>query len=357
MRLRSFLLFGLTSLLVIVVSGCPDGVPCDFPVRCFESCGGPELSACGVCPAGTRSFSSCVDLGASDAGVSDAGSDASVDASVADAGPLDAALVCARPGYPASSAATADERAAVEAAAADFLASTGVTVGLSATTAAVTDFSAPFPIALDAGITEPCARALAGVQAFLAVRAALMRLPTDLVMRACSYDALTDSEIVRLHGGTYAGRSLLGADNDLVVHVTRSGTLRYWGGDYLPVANRLIPAPCLAADALERSLVGASLGYTRFAACVVGAPGSVVITASDTCTAGPSSLYVDAGGLIHIARQVEVLLDPAHVSSAEIGSDLFCCAGGSLAGCVGSYLIVDEVDGAVLQQLPRCITC
>ena len=92
MRLRSFLLFGLTSLLVIVVSGCPDGVPCDFPVRCFESCGGPELSACGVCPAGTRSFSSCVDLGASDAGVSDAGSDASVDASVADAGPLDAAF-------------------------------------------------------------------------------------------------------------------------------------------------------------------------------------------------------------------------------------------------------------------------
>jgi hypothetical protein len=360
MRLRSFVLFGLTSLLLMLVSGCPGGVPCDFPVRCFERCGGPEISACGACPAGTRSFFSCVDLGPADAGPSDAGSDASVDASVADAGDAalpDAALVCDRPGYPASSAATADERAAVETAAADFLASTGVTAGLSATTAAVTDFSAPFPIALDAGITDPCARALAAVQAFAAARAALMRLPTDMAMRACSYDSLTDSEIVRLHGGTYAGRSLLGADNDLVVHVTRSGTIRYWGGDYLPVANRLIPTACLDAAALESSLVGASLGYTRFAACVVGAPGSVPIAASDTRTAGPSSLYVDAGGLIHIARQVEVLLDPAHVSSTEIGSDLYCCAGASLAGCVGSYLIVDEVDGTVLQQLPRCITC
>src|SRR6185436_10319089 len=126
--------------------------------------------------------------------------------------------------------------------------------------------------------------------------------------RACSYDSLTDAEIVRLHGGTYDGRSLLGADNDLVIHVTRSGNIRFWGGNYLPTSTRLFPQACYDQSRLETALVGRSLTYLHFSACVPGTTGSYVIQADDTRDADVPALYVDDAGLIHVARKVEVLL-------------------------------------------------
>ena len=89
----------------------------------------------------------------------------------------------------------------------------------------------------------------------------------------------------------------------------------------------------------------------------MGGPGSVAITTGDTRTAGDSALYVDAAGLVHVARQVEVLLAAGHVGTSEIESDLFCCSGSTLDGCVGNFVIVDEITLEVLAELPRCITC
>jgi hypothetical protein len=360
----SFVVFAL------LFAGCSCAAPCDFPVRCVDHCGGTESSTCGACPAGTIPISQCIDAAIPDAGgdasadggrdasadggASDSGTDASLD-SGADTG-IDAAIVCDRPGYPASSAATASERADVEAAVSTFTTSTGVRVDLDPSTAAVTGFSAPFPVTLDPAITDPCMRALAAIQQFVTDNAAMMRMPADMTMRACDYDSLTDAEIVRIHGGTYAGRRILGTDNDLVIHVTRSGTIRYWGGSYLPVAAHLLPAPCVNADGIAASVVGDSLDYMGFMMCAPTAPGRVTILPGDTRNIGEAALFVDASGLVHVARQIEVLLAASHVTPPVIASDLYCCAG-TLDGCVGAYVIVDEIDLSILQQLPRCITC
>lgn len=362
--LRSLSLFAFSFLSAAVVAGCSCSSSCDFPVMCVDHCGGTVVSnACGPCPSGSVPLSSCIDASSpvdasTDASTTDVGHDAPppVDAGH-DASDVDAALYCDRPGYPESSEATRAERLAVETAATAFTTETGVTVELDPSTAAVTGFSAPFPVTLDASITDPCARALDAIQTFFADHADLMRVPTDMTVRACDYDSLTDAEIVRLHGGTYDGRRIVGLDNDLLVHVARSGAIRYWAGSYLPVATRLLPTSCFDAATVATSLVGDSLSYTTFDRCVVGPMGSVPIRTNDTRTPGEPAIYVDAGGLVHVARQIEVLLAVPNVTSAEIGSDLFCCSGATVAGCVGSYVIVDEITLEILTQLPRCITC
>jgi len=292
----------------------------------------------------------------------DVGHDAAVtpDAPVLDVG-TDAsardAATCTRPSYPIASAPTTSERDAVDAAVRAFSTANGDVAVTLDERYAVTAFSAPFPIHYDTTIADPCARALDALQAFFAAQSEMMRIPTDMTMRACQYDSLLDAEVVRLHGGTYEGRRLVGQDNDVIAHVTRSGTFRYWGGSYLPVVQRLIPTPCFDGPALERGVVGGELGYTEFHACVLGASGSYVIQSSDTRTAGEPALFVDASGLVHIARQIEVLLAASNVGPHEESSTLYCCSTPSLTGCVGSYVIVDEVSGEILDELPRCITC
>jgi hypothetical protein len=354
------------SWVALFAAGCSCSATCDFPIMCVDHCGGTVVSdRCGPCPSGSVPIRSCNDASLTDAASPDAPTSDASDASATldtneapDADDEDAAApVCDRPSYPPTSMATRDERTAVETAVAPFTAATGVTVELDASTAAVTGFSAPFPVTLDASITDPCMRALDAVQTFLTDEATMMRVPPDIAMRACSYDSVLDMEVVRLHGGTYAGRRILGQDNDLVVHVTRSGTIRYWGGSYLPVAERLIPQPCFDAAALESSVVGDSLHFLHFTACVPGTTGSKVIADVDTRTAGESSLYVDAAGFVHVARRVEVLLEASRVGTSEIESDLYCCAGTSVAGCVGDYLIVDEITEEILDEMHRCITC
>lgn len=349
----------LFALVFFFVAGCSCAIPCDFPVTCVDHCGGTVVRSgqCGACPTGSVPIGTCVTDAAP---TPDGGTDAArlpdaPDAFVSDVG-HDAAM-CARPGYPTQSTATRTERTAVESAAAAFMTSTGVTVTLDDTTAAVAGFSAPFPITYDTTIADPCMRAEAAIRAFFADHTDLMRIPADMIVRACSYDDLTDAEVVRIHGGTYQGRRLIGQDNDLVVHVSRSGNLRYWGGSYLPVVQRLIPEACYDGHALEGRVVGDPLGYMQFHACVPGSPGTYDIQSSDTRTAGDPALFVDADGLVHIARQIEVLLDPAHVGPDEESSTLYCCGTPSLVGCVGAFLIVDEVTGEVLSELPRCITC
>lgn len=263
-----------------------------------------------------------------------------------------------KPEYdPPSTAATEAERAAVQAAASAFKSATGVDAEIDATTAAVAGFSGPFSVALDPSVADACDRAFGALKTFLADHAAMMRMPPDIEMRACNYDSLLDKDVLRLHGGTYAGRSLLVTDNDLVVHVTRKGEVRYWGGNYMPLADRPIPTACNDAPAIENSVIGDALPYLQFEFCVPGSKGSTTIAAADTRTAGAPSLYVDNAGFLHVARQVKVLLDASRVTVDELKSDLYCCVKDTFEGCVGKHLIVDEITLEILGVAPLCITC
>lgn len=280
------------------------------------------------------------------------------DAGTADAGAVDA-RVCAPATYPIPYLDTDDERAALTAAVADFESATGASVTLEAgAVVSITAGAAPIPLALDDGIADPCARAEAGLRAFLIEHAAMFRLPTDLALRTCFYDDLTDSEIVRLEGGTYLdGRPMAGAPGDLVAHVRRAGALGFFAAGYVPVRDRVAIDVCLEPAALEAAVIGQPLTYQQFEACVPGDQGAVAIAEADTRIAGEPRVLLDDGGALHQVRVVEVLMAAARVGDEQIGSTLFCCAEASLDGCVGNYLIVDERTGEVLRQEPRCHTC
>ena len=73
-------------------------------------------------------------------------------------------------------------------------------------------------------------------------------MPSDLTVRSCSYDSLTDSEIVRLEGGTYFGRPLLGSPGDLVAHVRRAGSLRFFAAIHVLFAHFDRAPPILKVD-------------------------------------------------------------------------------------------------------------
>lgn len=283
--------------------------------------------------------------------------DAPDDAAAEPDAPADAA-VCTRDPYPIRYTPSRAELTALEGAVVAFRDASGATTTFNDATGAVTGFEGgSISISLDPTIADPCEHALAGLLEFFADHYVLMHLPTGMTMRACHYDALTDAEIVRLSGGTYGGRPLLGIGNDLVVHVTRGGLLRYFGGDYLPAWERPGVEPCFTPDGLGTSVIGDDLGFQRFAGCVLGAPGSIPIDATDTRTVGGPSLYVDRDGTVRFVREVEVLLAAARVTTDEVNSDLFCCTDSSVVGCVGKVLIVDEVTGEILEQVPRCHTC
>jgi hypothetical protein len=295
------------------------------------------------------------ELDAADASSGDASEgDASEDAG-ADAG------ACVRTGYPIDYTPTRAEREMIATAAAAFTAETGATPTFDDLTGAVNGFEGlPIPIELDDGVADRCERARLGLLAFFARYPDLFHMPDDLTMRACHYDSVTDSEIVRLSGGTYDGRRLLvsgGSTNDLVAHVTRSATLRYFGGDYQPAYQRGEAEPCFTVEQLRDRVVGQALEYQRFSACVPGGPGSILVEGRDTRTVGDAILFRDEAGALHWAAEVEVLLAADHVGPDEVNSTLFCCFEASLEGCVGKILIVDEVTGEILQQLDRCHTC
>lgn len=286
--------------------------------------------------------------------------DASLDAPALDADD-GGGEACTRIGYPIDYTPTRAERDMLTSAAEAFTAETGATPTFDDLTGAVNGFTGlPIPLELDDTVADRCERARLGLEAFFAAHLDLFHMPDDLTMRACHYDDVTDSEVVRLSGGTYDGRRLLvsgGATNDLVAHVTRSGMLRFFGGDYLPAYQRGEAEPCFTDEQLGNRIVGEELGYQRFSGCVPGAPGTIRIEGRDTRTVGDAILFRDDAGALHWAVEIEVLLATDHVGSDEINSDLFCCSDGTLEGCVGKILIVDQVTGEILQQLNRCHTC
>lgn len=275
-----------------------------------------------------------------------------------DGAPPDA-RTCASATYPIDYADTDAERTAHAAAVQAFELATGASVTVEAgAVMSVAAGAAPIPLVLDGAIAEPCARAEAGLRAFLLEHAAMFRLPADLALRTCFYDDLTDSEIVRLEGGTYlSGRPMAGAPGDLVAHVRRTGALGFFAAGYVPVRDRAAVEPCLAPADLEAAVIGQPLTYQQFEACVPGDEGEVEIAAADTRRAGAPAVWLDDAGGLHQVRVVEVLMAADRVEDEQIGSTLFCCAEASLDGCVGNDLVVDERTGEVLRQEPRCHTC
>lgn len=280
------------------------------------------------------------------------------DAPIAQDAPESDAGMCTLTGYPITYAATPTERIGVEAAAAAFIVATGASVELNPSTLAVTGMrSGTIPIVLDGTIADPCERAFQALRAFFAANDAMMHVPADVSMRVCSYDDISNSEIVRLHGGTYAGRPIIGNHaNDFLAHVSRTGTLRLFNASYTPNYERPSFTPCLPPGGLSNAVVGENLTYQRFSACVPGGGGSIAIDSSDTRNVGEPKLFITDSGTAHYVREVEVLLAASRVTPELVNSDLFCCTG-DVGGCVGNILIVDEITGDVLTQYPRCHTC
>jgi len=337
-----FLLLGCALSFSLVMVGCSCESPPDVDAGMGDA--GPDAPR----PDAPAIDAPPIDVGESDAGESDAGeSDAGGDAGV-----------CVRDPYPVSYVPTRAERDEVMAAAAAFTDVTGSTPAFDAATGAVTGFDPyPIPLTYDDSIADPCARAFAALNAFFETNAVWMHVPTGMTVRVCNYDSLTDAEIVRLEGGTYGGRPVIGLRNDLLAHVTRSGNLRFFAGNYLPAYERTTPVACLDMDQVGDAVIGTPLEYQRFSACVLGAPGSIEIDERDTRNVSEPKLWVDEDGNAHIVREVEVLLASDRVTGTEINSDLYCCSDGGVTGCVGKILVVDEVTGEVLTQSPRCHTC
>lgn len=294
----------------------------------------------------------------SDTGSDSGGIDGSTDApSPGDVG-TDASTACSGVTYPVSYRPTDAERLAVTSAATTFASATGATPSLDDVTLAVNGFTGTAPaITLNPAITDPCERAFTGLMAFFAANEDLMHVPADLEVRVCSYDALTDAEILRLHRGTYGGRGLSGVGNDLLAHVTRSGTLRFFAGTYLPAYERTSAMACLTPADVSATVVGEAMSYQSFSLCIPGAAHTVEIIGADTRTVGPPRLLVDERGDVRLVREVEVLLAAGRVTPEQINSDLFCCSGPTLDGCVGKILVVDEVTAEVIEQRTRCHTC
>ena len=277
----------------------------------------------------------------------------------ADAAPIDGA-VCDVAGYPIDATPTRAENDATVVAAMAFQNDSGATVGFDQGTGGVTDISGgTIPVTLDPLILDPCARAEAGLRAFFAAHADFLHLPDDMMVRQCSFDSITNSDLVRLSGGTYLDqRARVGGVNDLNIHVARTGTISFWAGGYLPVRSRPASDVCIGLDLLDEVVIGQPLGYLEFHACVPGDPGEIDVAAADTRNVGTPAVFLDqATNELHEVRLVEVLLDASRVTEHEIDSDLFCCSGSTLDGCVGAFLVVDEVTGETLRQLPRCLTC
>jgi hypothetical protein len=283
---------------------------------------------------------------APDAGSGDA--DASVDASTCPpgAGTVDYAL-------------TASEDTAVTQAVAAFEAAhAGVSVTLGGATKAVTKIEGEIPVSLDPAVVDPCDRALAALTGFFTENAPWLRLPPGLAKKSCSYDSITDSEIVRLDKGTYYdGRPLVGGPTELLVHVRRDGHIKYWRSDYTAVLDRPGVTTCLDGAGAAAAAVGAVLDYARYEACAYEGPGSVTLSSSDSYVPLDTAVFVDASDRLHFVRLVDAFLAPSHVTQATGNSDLFCCTGISMKNCVGKTLAVDERTGEVLAQFVRCHTC
>lgn len=271
---------------------------------------------------------------------------------------IDAALpVCITDSYPINFTPTAAEKTAVEVAANTFSTDTAARVTLDELSLAVTSIEGPVPLTIDGTIANECDRAAAAVQALFTARAQLFRMPAGMAVRQCSHDDLLDREIVRISGGTYFdGREIIGGVNDLAVHVDLDdAAMTFYTAGYTPAVERTAPATC--ETDLARTVVGKPLEYTKFSACQPMGGGSISIDELDTRTVGEPGIYIDEEGNAHLVRSVEVLLDADRVTPEQVNSDLFCCSGPTTEGCVGNFVVVDELTGEVLRQIPRCHTC
>jgi hypothetical protein len=275
------------------------------------------------------------------------------DALTSDAGTCDIA------NYPIDYVATEAEIDTVDAAVAAFqTAHPGVTVTLAGDSHAVDRIQGEVPIELDTSITDPCARAFAALDTFMTDNAALLRAPTGLHQKSCFYDDVTNSEILRLDGGLYYGdRPLLGGSTGFLVHVRRDGVIRYWDSHYVAVLDRPAAAPCLNDDGIGQAATDETLTYNRYETCVPKGPGQVSLSATDDYTVLGRGVFLDSNGGLHFVRAVDAFLAPGHVTPETANSDLFCCADVGVSMCVGKTLLIDELTGIAVDQLPRCTTC
>lgn len=345
--MHSFVRASLASTLVLIGS--------------LAACGEDAVGVGGGSSSGDTKPDASTSASTSSGGTSSGGS--SSGSSSGSSGVLDASAdaetgACDTTGYPLDYTSTPEELESVHSAIDTYeAANPGVTVTLDEAQKDIAAVGGLPALTLDAAIVAPCERATAALLAYLEQHADIFRAPPGMTLTSCLYDDVYDADVLRLQGGTYFGRPMLGQPSNLLAHVTRDGHLRYFDGTYTPVLERANKTACLSASDAAAATIGYSLGYQKFQACVPQGGGSIVTTEADTRTPLETGVFRDELGKLHNVRAVDVLLAAGRVGYEQTNSDLFCCAQIGVVGCVGKTLLIDELTGEVLAEIPRCHTC
>jgi len=218
------------------------------------------------------------------------------------------------------------------------------------------DLQAPHTLTLD-GTGTRCEQLIRALTDSTGRPAELAELDADGVVGSCTFDDLTERDIVRLRFPEYAGVPAYWPVQDVLAHVDPENSVVFLHGDFLP-AGHAPAAGCLDPAAVAAEVPGEALGYTRFAACTPQGGGEYTIAADDEIEVGDEGVFLDANGDLRRVRAVDVYLLEDHVTTETINSDLYCCDGSNgTAHCVGRRVFVDVYTGEVVGDAPHCLTC
>lgn len=220
------------------------------------------------------------------------------------------------------------------------------------------DLRDPFDLTLD-GVGSRCEQLVRAVTDPDPARRPpeLAELDVSGVTGTCRYDELTDRDIVRLDGPTFAGLPLFGVTQDIVLTVSAPATVDSLHGDFVPALESALNPACLGDDQVRAALPGSALTYARYALCSFQGDGAYTVESTDTIEVGEEGYLVDRDGFLRRVRAVDVYLLAERVTAEHINSDLYCCESASLAHCVGARVFIDAVTGERVQQEQHCHSC
>ncbi len=111
-----------------------------------------------------------------------------------------------------------------------------------------------------------------------------------------------------------------------------------------------LPNSCVSTSQTEDAVVDYQQEFRAFQLCAPYADGTWTVYANDTRTMIGDGLYVREGKF-HVAREIDVVVNPANHSQLLLDSDLNCF------GVVGIVLIVDAETGVVVDTRRNCLVC
>jgi len=220
------------------------------------------------------------------------------------------------------------------------------------------DLQAPFTLALGGTGTrcEQLVRALTDPDS--------RRRPPELaeldvvgVTGTCRHDPDTNRDVVRLAAPLFGGLPLFAPVQDVVAHVDATDTVVFLHGDFLPASAPRPPAACVDPAGLPATIPGATLTYAWFDRCQIQGEGMYTVAGSDAIDVGAEGYVIDADGAFRRVRAVDVFVAVANLTDQLVNSELYCCDGSTVEGCIGARLLVDALTGELVTQQARCHAC